>query len=172
LSRAAYAERAIYNNKTWMLEELRETRFLGDRNEQATFDHVPWQTQLTPELLNVLMLEPDDLALTDLWRYANYLQDQALNAQQYFLAFWSKLLEPLAVFSLVLLAGGTIFGPLREATMGFRVTIGVVIGLGFRLLQDMLGPASLVFGFSPIVAAVVPVLLCLSLAIYLLSRRA
>jgi lipopolysaccharide export system permease protein len=171
LKRAAYAQRAIYNNNTWLLEDLRETRFLGDRNEQTFLASTVWQTELTPELLNVLILDPVDLAMTDLWRYANYLVSQELSAQEYFLAFWSKLLQPLAVLSLVLLAGGTIFGPLREATMGFRVTVGVVIGIGFRTFQDMLGPASLVFGFSPLFAAALPVAVCLCFALFLLLRR-
>jgi lipopolysaccharide export system permease protein len=171
MRRAAYAQRAIYNNQTWILEDLRETRFLGEQNEQSFFESKVWETELSPQLLNVLILEPMDLAMTDLWRYANYLNSQELSAQEYFLAFWTKLLQPLAVVSLVLLAGVTIFGPLREATMGFRVTIGVVIGIAFRTFQDMLGPASLVFGFSPLLAAALPIVLSLCLAIFFLMRR-
>jgi lipopolysaccharide export system permease protein len=171
LLRAAYAQRAIFNNNSWLLEDLRETRFLGDRNEQVFLPSSVWKTELTPALLNVLILDPVDLAMTDLWRYANYLVSQELSAQEYFLAFWSKLLQPLAVLSLVLLAGGTIFGPLREATMGFRVTVGVVIGIAFRTFQDMLGPASLVFGFSPLFAAALPIAVCLCFAVFLLLRR-
>jgi len=171
LLRAAYAQRAIFNNNSWLLEDLRETRFLGDRNEQVFLPSSVWKTELTPALLNVLILDPVDLAMTDLWHYANYLVSQELSAQEYFLAFWSKLLQPLAVLSLVLLAGGTIFGPLREATMGFRVTVGVVIGIAFRTFQDMLGPASLVFGFSPLFAAALPIAVCLCFAVFLLLRR-
>lgn len=169
---AGYAQRATYINDKWILEELRETRFLGDKNEGAFFESKPWNISLNPQLLSVLILDPMDLAMTDLWDYANYLERQELSAQEYFLAFWSKLFQPLAVISLVLLAGITIFGPLREATMGFRVTVGVVIGIAFRTFQDMLGPASLVFGFSPVLAAALPIVVCMSLALlFLLLRR-
>jgi lipopolysaccharide export system permease protein len=54
--------------------------------------------------------------------------------------------------------------------MGFRIFIGVVIGVSFRIIQDMLGPFSLVFGFPPVLAVLLPVLFCVSVGLYLLRR--
>jgi lipopolysaccharide export system permease protein len=54
--------------------------------------------------------------------------------------------------------------------MGFRIFAGVIVGIVFRTTQDLLGPASLVFGFSPIYAALGPVLICLAAGLILLSR--
>jgi lipopolysaccharide export system permease protein len=45
-----------------------------------------------------------------------------------------------------------------------------VIGVSFRIIQDMLGPFSLVFGFSPVLAVLLPVLFCVSVGLYLLRR--
>ena len=61
-------------------------------------------------------------------------------------------------------------GPLRSVTMGQRIFTGVVFGIGFVLLQKLLGPSSLVFGFPPLIAVMIPILLCIVLGIYLLSR--
>ena len=63
-----------------------------------------------------------------------------------------------------------VFGPLRESTMGFRIFIGVVIGVSFRILQDMLGPLSIVFEFPPLMAVLSPVLFCVVVGLYLLKR--
>ena len=72
--------------------------------------------------------------------------------------------------SLVLIAISFIFGPLREVTMGQRIFTGVVFGVVFRLVQSLLGPSSVVFGFAPIIAVAIPILLCGLLGLYLLNR--
>jgi len=51
------------------------------------------------------------------------------------------------------------------------VVTGLVTGIIFKFIQDLLAPASLVFGFPPLIAVVIPILLCCG-AGYLLLRRA
>lgn len=46
----------------------------------------------------------------------------------YWLAFWTKVLQPLVTAALVLMAISFIFGPLRSATLGQRVFTGVLVG--------------------------------------------
>ena len=48
-------------------------------------------------------MEPDNLPITGLWRYANYLKEQGLNANRYWLAFWVKVLQPVVTAALVLM---------------------------------------------------------------------
>ena len=55
--------------------------------------------------------------------------------------------------------------------MGARVFIGVIVGVVFRISQDFFGPASLIFGYDPLVAAVVPISV-LDRRPWLLWRRA
>jgi lipopolysaccharide export system permease protein len=133
-------------------------------------DSLRWDTNVTPQLLTMEVVAPDKLPLLDLYRYTRYLQQQGLNADDFELAMWRKLLQPLAVSGLVLVAVSFIFGPLRDGTMGFRIFAGVIVGIVFRTSQDLLGPASLVFGFSPLYAALMPVVVCLLMGFALLSR--
>ena len=63
-----------------------------------------------------------------------------------------------------------IFGPLRETTMGMRIVTGLVIGVLFKFVQDLLSPASLVFGFPPLAATLVPIVICLGLGYHLIRR--
>jgi lipopolysaccharide export system permease protein len=79
-------------------------------------------------------------------------------------------LQPLAIAGLVLVAISFIFGPLRDGTMGFRIFAGVIVGIVFRTSQDLLGPASLVFGFSPLYAALIPIAVCMLFGIGLLQK--
>ncbi|HEY7886371.1 MAG TPA: LptF/LptG family permease, partial [Cellvibrionaceae bacterium] len=129
-----------------------------------------WGTEMTPELLNTVVLPPEALSIRKLFEYARYLSEQSLHNSEYALAFWQKVLQPVATASLVLIAISFIFGPLREVSMGQRIFTGVVFGILFRLLQSLLGPSSIVFGFPPFIAVVIPIALCLALGTYLLRR--
>ena len=99
------------------------------------------------------------------------MQAQGLNSNKYELGFWRKLLQPLATVGLVFVAISFIFGPLRESTMGMRVVTGLVIGIIFKFLHDLLSPASMVFGFEPVIAILAPIILCFLVG-YILLRRA
>lgn len=146
----------------WLLNDLENTELpesgqLG-KSQQATR---LWQGKLTPEFLLLVTQDVESLSITNLYRYAHYMKAQGLDAGTYFLQFWKKALAPLATLSMVLIACSFIFGPLRSVTMGLRIVAGVLAGLAFRYGQDFLGYASLVFDFSPVLAAGMPVLLCL-----------
>jgi lipopolysaccharide export system permease protein len=167
---ASFARRGRYENGSWLLSDVATTHFHGDRTEVVQAPEERWDVQLTPELLSTVVMEPDALSVTGLWQYIHYLKDQGLNNSRYWLAFWTKLLKPVVTVALVLLAISFIFGPLRSVTLGQRVFTGVIVGFAFRILQDLLGPASQVFGFSPLLAVVVPAAICALAGIFLLRR--
>ena len=154
------------------MEEVKETAF--DREvmaiEHKTFEI--WNTELSPATLSLLIVKPDNLSLQGLYRYIDYLQEQSLDASVYLLSFWKKLLQPLSTLVLVFVAISFVFGPLRSATMGFRVFCGLIVGLSFKYLQDLLGPSSLVFGFEPILASLVPIAISTLFGIYLMRKVA
>ena len=140
--------------------------------EQVSFDELLWETTLTPEILSTeILVEPNKMSIMELKQKIDHLAAQGLNTGKFETGFYTKLLQPIASLSLVLVAISFIFGPLRDASMGMRVFSGLVIGLFFKFAQDLLSPASLVFGFSPLIATLLPILLCMA-AGYLLLRRA
>lgn len=179
LARSSFAEEAYFNDGEWLLKGIRETRFpaaVHEENPQTAqlttqaIDQEIWQSGLTPELLQVVMVKPTNLSISGLLSYSDYLIDQGLAAEQYRVAFWTKLLLPLSIFALVLVAVSFIFGPLRSVTLGQRLITGIIIGLAFKLTQDILGPTSAVFGFSPFIAVIIPILICIGFGFWLLNR--
>lgn len=165
-----FAVRASYLGQYWLLEEVEETRLEADRTRLIKEQTRRWNSSLTPDLLNVVIVQPEDLSLEGLDSYAHYLRAQGLDAGDYELAFWGKALQPLEVVGLVLVAISFVFGPLRDSTMGFKIFTGVVVGICFRTAQDLLGPASLVYGFSPLYATFLPIGICLLLGTVMLTR--
>ncbi|MBR9910580.1 MAG: LPS export ABC transporter permease LptG [Gammaproteobacteria bacterium] len=166
----SFAQSAIYQGTHWREEGVQESKLTEDSITKRKFYWRRWNTELSPQILTVLVLEPDSLSIRDLRSYSLYLQQQGQENSNYRLSFWKKLLQPLATLSLVLIAVSFVFGPLREVTMGFRVFTGVIVGIVFQTSQDMLGPASLVYGFPPLVAVLVPIGICLLIGIVLLRR--
>ena len=155
----------------WKLRDLREVRLT---EEGSAVVHLRgddlWQPKLTPAFLRLVTVSPEHLPLTSLYEYSRYLDSQGLEADSYRLEFWKKTLAPLATLSMVLIACTFIFGPLRSVTMGLRIVSGVLAGLGFRYLQDLFGYASLVYHFSPLVAAALPIAVCMAAGIVSLRR--
>ncbi|MFC0668172.1 LPS export ABC transporter permease LptG [Azotobacter chroococcum] len=167
---SSFARRAHYRDGYWRLEEVTTTRFLERRTEIVNAPGERWDVQLTPQLLGTVVMDPEALSMTGLWRYIHYLAEQGLNNTRYWLAFWSKVLQPMVTAALVLMAISFIFGPLRSVTLGQRLFTGVLVGFVFRIFQDLLGPSSQVFGFSPLLAVALPAGLCALLGLHLLRR--
>ena len=172
LERTLRAERGTFLGDHWLLEDVSRSQLTP---EQVTTDKLTiwrWDTDISPDLLVLDVVETDSLPVTQLWPYARYLERQGLIYRDVELAFWRKVLQPLAVAGLVLVAMSFIFGPLREGNMGARIFAGVIVGVVFRISQDFFGPASLIFGFPALVAALVPIAVCWFAGAWLLTRKA
>ncbi|MFD1261280.1 LPS export ABC transporter permease LptG [Entomomonas asaccharolytica] len=185
---ASYAKQAIFEDNEWQLKDSVTTCFNDDHTKNIQHTSETWLTptpscdiasiqekvtpiDITPELLTTINSNPSNLSIAGLWKYIHYLEDQELNNDNYWLKFWEKLLQPIKTLALVLLAISFIFGPLRSVTMGQRIFIGVTIGFVFKIVHDLLGPASLVFNFPPLLAAITPSIVCIIIGVYLLKRK-
>ena len=172
LRTSSFASSARYSEDSqgqyWQLNNVRETEFGLASIAVNEYESLAWRIELSPELLSVLLVEPERQSISGLYRFAEYFRGEGLESDSYFLAFWKKLLQPLATASLVLVAISFVFGPLRSVTMGARVFIA--IGIGFTIAQRVLGPASLLYGFSPVIAVMIPIVVCFVTGVYLLRR--
>ena len=178
LEKVLYARRAVFHTggsrgPYWLLEDIEVTEFTIDGPKAYRLPGLEWKTSIRPDIAaNESLLDPVNLSVRELTRRIDYLREQELDSTSYELGFWKKVLQPLSVIGLVFIALSFIFGPLRETTMGVRVVSGIVTGIFFKFSQDLLSPASVVYGFSPLLAVLVPILLCFLAGLYLLKRAA
>jgi len=170
LTRVIRAERAIFQRSHWQMQNVREQLISDDESKVNSYGSMRWDSGLTPASLSVVMIEPRDMSITNLYGYAGYLEEQGLNADNYLLSFWKKVTQPLSTFALVLLGAAFIFGPLRQVTAGSRIFSGILVGLVYKYLEEMLAPASIVLGFAPVMASVIPIVLSAGIGMYLLRR--
>ncbi len=172
LQQSLFAEKAIFQGDHWVLQKVKHSDLSENKVEAGQEPTLRWDTELTPEVLKVVVVDPADLSILGLHTYTNYLKEQELDPKRYLLAFWKKVLQPLAIIVMVLVALSCIFGPLRSVTMGYRVFAGIILGVLFRYTEDFLGPASIVFGFEPVLASVFPIAIFAVAAAVLLKRAA
>lgn len=172
LVEASFSSRATHNatEDYWVEENVSSTVFLEESTRKQKFVTREWFTDLTPEVLTLDILPADSLSIKTLYSYIDFLEERNFDTASYRLALWDKVLHPFAVVALVLVGISFIFGPLREATMGYRIFVGVLFGISFRLVQDILGPLSIVFNIFPIVAVLIPIAVCACLGLFLLKR--
>ena len=170
LQRVRTAERAIYQRSHWQMENVQDVNIYSDHSEVQSMTSAEWHTELTPESLSVVMVQPRDMSISNLFSYTRYLQKQGLNADNYLLSFWRKVTQPLGTFALVILGISFIFGPLRAVTPGYRIFSGILVGLVYKYAEELLAPASIVFGFAPVWASIIPIAGCALAGAYLMRR--
>ncbi len=162
---------ANYKQQKWHLKNTTITQL---KNKQIQFNRLAdwiWQTNLTPDKLGVVSVSPDELSAQGLYNYISYMKSNGQQVNDYELEFWRKLLAPLGVIAMLLLAASTIFGPLRSVSMGARLISGVMMGFAFFVVNQVLGPFSLVYNVPPLLGASIPSLLFMGIALYMLRRR-
>ncbi len=171
LQKASFAHLAEYVDDHWVLHDIRETVF-GEANlTKAHLVTKSWQSNIKTEIFTIVGVKDlDELSITGLWKTIRYRQANHLDAKPYLLAFWQKMMRPFATLVMMFLAIPFIFGPLRSATMGLRMLVGVMIGFVFFTINQLFGPLTLVYHLPPILGASLPTLLFLGGGIYLLRR--
>ncbi|WP_051302897.1 LPS export ABC transporter permease LptG [Psychromonas aquimarina] len=171
LDNAVVAQKGVYQQGSWLLEQISRTRFLDDKTAVDQLPEFVWKTELTPKKLEVILSDPDKMSMRDIYNYIQYLETNEQDANSYWLVLWRKAVLPFTVIVMMLLSVSFIFGGLRSVSMGTRLIFGIASGFAFHVSGELFGPFSLVFNLPPLLGALLPSILVLTIAMYLLKRQ-
>ena len=174
LQSVRYAASAKFDteNKLWRLSQVDESNLTDPKQVTGTQTvSGTWKTNLTPDKLGVVALDPDALSISGLHNYVTYLKSSGQDPGRYQLNMWSKIFQPLSVAVMMLMALSFIFGPLRSVPMGVRVVTGISFGFIFYVLDQIFGPLTLVYGIPPIIGALLPSASFFLLSLWLMMRK-
>lgn len=171
LTEAKLAQKGSYNDGKWLLKKVTTTSFFKDKTETHHDNEYVWDTELTPKKLEVVLSDPDIMPMRDIYNYINYLEANEQDASGFWLILWRKAVLPFTVLVMMLLSVSFIFGGLRSVTMGTRLIFAIVSGFTFHIMGELFGPFSLVFALPPLLGALLPSLIVLAIAMYLLQRQ-
>jgi len=177
-------------NSTWRLAGVTETRFNNTRTlpvpgaplaagttiqstygqetasvvtrKLATLDLV---SEITPRILTVSSTAPARMSATELAVYTRHLAENRQETERYKIAFWKKLVDPLAIF--VLMAMALPFGYLqaRSGGVSLKIFIGIMLGVSFLLINTLFSSLGLLSTWPAFLTAVAPSMLYLVLAL-------
>jgi lipopolysaccharide export system permease protein len=157
-------------NDEWLLRGYTESRFARDRVLTRPGGDRRLESSVSAQFLGLAVDDPHDMQIATLWRLIRYYQANALDVRPYLFAFWSRIARTVAIAFAVLLPVPFVLGSLRQAGAGARTAIGLLLGIGFFLLQRLIESGTLVFDLNPIVLAWLPTALLAVVSLALLAR--
>ncbi len=167
---AKYAE-----NNRWTLSDVELTTFEGGTQnsrarivKSATLD---WASAITPNLLSVLKVKPEEMSIGNLSAFIDHLRDNKQNSTRYEVALWSKVFQPIGVIIMMLLAIPFAIQSTRAGGVGAMLVLGTMVGIGAYFLNQLLGHLTVLNDWSPIVIAASPLLAFFLIAAVLLIRK-
>ena len=163
-------EADIHNNKRWVLKDIQKKVIEDQRITTHNLPTMALESFLSTEQVNILELPPDSLSPSDLYQYNQALRQRGQNADTYVLALWQKLAVPLTTGAMVLLALPFVFGPPRGTTIGLRITVGAMVGIGFYLANQIIGYVGLLLELHPAITTLAPVAAILWIALWRLRQ--
>lgn len=173
LSTLRVAKRATYDfaRNRWVMEEVEKTTFTTQnvRIERLATDW--WNTAMTPDLLAVLRVKPDEMSLLSLSAYIDHLQENKQNSTRYELAFWGKVFQPATVIIMMLLAIPFAIQSQRASGLGGKLLMGIMLGLAFYFLNQLTSNLTVLNNWPTLLSAAMPPLVFFALAVALLVRK-
>ena len=174
LRRFTYAEHAVFEGEreAWRLEKVRKSEFAADHIDADRAGEQYWQSNIDADLLKVAVVAADNQSLYDLFNYIEFLKQNNQKSLRYEIAFWSRFFNPFVTFVMVLVSAPFVTGIGRGVSTGVRLLLGILIGEVFDAFNQMIGRAGLIYELNPILTAVLPSLMVVGIALYVLHRYA
>ena len=149
----------------WRLAKVSETRFVGDETQMSKFDEQRWHSVLTPAILKVLLVEPEQMSLWSLITYVKHLRENRQRTNRFEIAQYSKALYPLSIMVMMLLAMPFAMNRSRSGGLGRQIMLGIGLGLTFYLTTRLFSYVGELKDWSPLVSTMAPNLVFLGVSL-------
>ncbi len=123
------------------------------------------------DLIDSLEKEPKDLTTLTIVKQIQFLTDNKLRAEVFEVELYKRLVKPITLVAMILMAMLFIFGSIRDATLGRKIFFGVAMGLSFELISRIGGALALSFDFSPLLSTFVPAIVIMIIATIALINK-
>lgn len=167
---ATHAAVAEYQGDHWQLRDIEQSSFEDGRVSARQLSEARWDSLLDPGLLSVVIVKPDMLTIPELNQYVNFMRRNGQSALDYEVAFWNKITTPLATAVMLFLAIPFVLGSQRSSGTGQRVFLGAMLGAVFYMSTRAMSFAAVVYEMNALVAAAVPGIAFMIVAMLLLRR--
>ncbi|HMJ49584.1 MAG TPA: LPS export ABC transporter permease LptG [Burkholderiales bacterium] len=157
----------LRDNK-WRLSNVEQTRFDDQGTRIDSVAEANWYSVLNPDILNVLMVVPEQMSAWNLYLYTEHLRENNQKTARHDLALFKKLIYPVAVLAMMLLALPFAQYQRRTGGISAKIFAGIMLGLGFHFLNNLFAHVGLLNDWPPLFSALAPTLLVFTAAMALM----
>jgi len=153
----------------WVLDGVTETRFketkqtdpLNPVYSAQTLTHpiLSLESEVTPQILSVLLVSPEKMSIFSLGQFINHLQDNKQVTQRHSIAFWKKVIYPFTIFVMLTIALPFAYLKVRAGSVGIKVFGGIMLGMSFQLFNSLFSNVGLLGSWPAMLTALTPPLL-------------
>jgi lipopolysaccharide export system permease protein len=123
---------------------------------KETFATRQVETTLTAERLVARILTPERMTLKALYDYIQYLDHNQLQSDRQVVAVWRKLAYPFTLVVMLTIAAPIGFMQTRRGGVGAKVFLGILLGTGFFMINQLALNVGLLYKWPPVVTALLP----------------
>ncbi|MGR9100384.1 MAG: LPS export ABC transporter permease LptG [Gammaproteobacteria bacterium] len=165
LRRISHAKKANFaNGKEWLLKSIVHSEMEGGKVTAGEAEEKAWKSALDPDFMDVVMVKPENLSVYDLGKYIEFLRENGQESNTFELAFWDRLVNPVTTMAMLLIAVPFVIRAHRNMSIGYRITVGVIFGMGFFVFDKIIGHIGLVYALNPLLMGILPSLIILAVA--------
>jgi len=156
--------------RTAVLEDIRQTEITDEGVSVNQMNRATWEALLSPDVINLIIIKPQFLSFIGLYDYISYLKINGQSSVIYEQAIWSKIINPLTMLVMVLIAIPMVKAYSRMTGVGQRVSVGCLVGIVFHIISQIAGHMGIVYNLNPALSVTFPSLFMLGLIIWLLRK--
>jgi len=159
----------------WVLNDVIETRFKETKQSDPlnpvfsaqSFTHpmLTLDSEVTPQILSVLLISPEKMSIMSLGRFISHLRDNKQDAHRHSIAFWKKVIYPFTIFVMLTLALPFAYLKVRAGSVGIKVFGGIMLGMSFQLFNSLFSNVGLLGSWPALLTALTPPLVYFLLAL-------
>ena len=170
LSLTSTAESARFADGQLIMQNVLETRIAPETKDvladakvsdkpvvvKEKFANRKVETSLTAERLVARILTPERMTLRALHDYIQYLERNQLQSDRQVVAVWRKLAYPFTLVVMLTIAAPIGFMQTRRGGVGAKVFLGILLGTGFFMINQLALNVGLLYKWPPVVTALLP----------------
>jgi lipopolysaccharide export system permease protein len=159
----------------WELNNVKETYFTETKSMSQLdpnfttkilkIDKKYLSTDINPQLLSGLLIQPDKMSIWGLFSYIRHLYENKQDYQRYAISFWKKVIYPFTILVMLALALPFAYLQTRSGAIGYKVFGGIMLGISFQLFNSLFSHLGLLGEWPALVSAITPAMIYFILAL-------
>lgn len=171
LSTVVHAKQARqHSGGGWQLTDVRKTYFKATSLVNEALDVEIWPDLVNAELLQGLSVPAESMSVVNLVSQIGYLKRNQLDSRLIELALWVKITNPMSTLVMLMLSLPFVFASQRAGGVGQKMFVGILLGIGYFLLNRLFTHLGLANGLTPAISTLIPLTIFGLIAIFGLYR--